>query len=141
MQQRNGLMFILIGTAHTLLGLSPWGFGNQFWDFSSHLFFRISSGILEFPLFDGQMDYESFAAFWFFYFGLLLFPIGLLVRYLEKQELQLPRSFVLSYLLVILLGAYMIPLSGMTFFMLPHALFMMWQLRKNQAKQRGIEPG
>lgn len=134
MQQKHGLIFILIGTAHTLLGLSPWGFGKQFSEFSSTLFFRINSGILEFPLFNWQMDYESFAAFWFFYFGLLLFPIGLLVRFMEKQELVLPRSFVLGYLLVIVLGAYMIPLSGMTFFMLPHALFMAWQLRKDELK-------
>ncbi len=134
MQQKNGLIFILIGTAHTLLGISPWAFGKQFSDFSSTLFFRINSGILEFPLFDGQMDYESFAAFWFFYFGLLLFPIGLLVRFVEKQELLLPRAFVWSYLGVVLLGAYMIPLSGMTFFMLPHALLMVWQLKRNQLR-------
>lgn len=125
---------MLIGTAHTLLGLSPWGFGKQFSGFFSTLFFRINNGILEFPLFGGQMNYESFAAFWFFYFGLLLFPLGLLVRFMEKQGLLLPRPFVLSYLVVILIGVYMIPLSGMTFFMLPHALLMAWQLRERQLK-------
>lgn len=138
MQQKNGLIFILLGAAHTLLGISPWGFGQQFTDFSSTLFFRISNGILEFPLFGGQMNHETFAAFWFFYFGLLLFPVGLLVRFIEKRYLPLPPSFVWTYLGVILLGVYMIPLSGMTLFMLPHAIYMGYQLRRGQNRSREI---
>ena len=62
------------------------------------------------------------------------FCMELLVRFMEKQGLLLPRPFVLSYLVVILIGVYMIPLSGMTFFMLPHALLMAWQLRERQLK-------
>ena len=72
----------------------------------------------------GNTNFESFAAFWFFYFGILLIPLGLLLHFVEKDKKILPLSFTISYLIVILIGCYMIPNSGMTVFMLPHALYL-----------------
>ncbi|WP_366511935.1 DUF6463 family protein [Maribacter sp.] len=73
------------------------------------------------------MNYENFAAFWFFYFGLLLIPIGILLGYVEKTSGQIPKSFIWAYLIVVLVGVYMIPFSGMTLLMLPHSLYMLFQ--------------
>lgn len=127
MKRRNGKILIFFGIFHTLLGISPFAFGKQFSGFMDKLFFRISEGLFEFPLLNGQMNYENFAAFWFFYYGLLLIPLGILVNYVEKVSDELPKHFIWAYLIVVLVGVFMIPFSGMTFLMLPHALYMLFQ--------------
>ena len=127
MKVSNGKIFVFFGIIHTLLGISPWAFGKQLAHFSESFFFKISEGLIEFPLLNGQMNYENFAAFWFVYFGLLLIPLGLLVLNIEQSNHPLPKSFVRCYLAIVLIGVYMIPLSGMTFLMLPHAIYMLYQ--------------
>ncbi|WP_369887124.1 DUF6463 family protein [Aquimarina sp. AD10] len=64
----------------------------------------------------------------------MLIPLGILVNYVEKIRGQLPEKFILTYLIIIVIGVYMIPVSGMTFLMLPHAIYMLFQ--KNQLKSR-----
>ncbi|MEM1123533.1 MAG: DUF6463 family protein [Bacteroidota bacterium] len=128
MKISHGKIILGFGVLHTLLAISPLAFGEQFVSFSKCYFFNISDGLLEFPFLNGQMHYENFAAFWFFYFGLLLLPLGVVVHYLEQSTIRLPATFVGVYLMVVLIGVFMIPLSGMTFLMLPHALWMVYQL-------------
>jgi len=127
----NGKVLIYTGVAHFLLGVSPFAFGKQFLEFSKTYFFKISEGLFEFPLLNGTMNYENFASFWFVYFGVLIIPIGILVDFIEKNNKVVPKKFILAYLIVVLIGAYMIPFSGMTFLMLPHAIYMFIQ-RNNQ---------
>jgi len=121
----NGVVLIIIGIMHTQYGISSSGFPKQFKEFSEKWFFKISNGTSELPAEIGKTDFETFAAFWFFYFGILLFPLGLLIHYIEINKKILPHSFTISYLIVILIGCYMIPNSGMTIFMLPHAIYML----------------
>ena len=121
----NGIILIIIGILHTKLVVSPAGCGKQFLRFSESFFFKISSGMDELPAESGRTDFEAVAAFWFFYWGILIIPIGLLVHSIEKEKRVLPHYFTISYLIVIIIGSYMIPNSGMTFFMLPHALYML----------------
>lgn len=135
MKFTNGKILLCTGIAHFLLGISPFAFGKQFLEFANKLFFKISEGLFEFPLLDGQMNYENFAAFWFVYFGLLLIPIGFLVDYIERTTGNIPSKFIWSYLIIVLIGVYMIPFSGMTFIMLPHAIYMAMQKRKNVENQ------
>ena len=125
MKITNGKILIFYGIIHPLLGISPFAFGKQFYDFATKFFFKISDGLFEFPLLKGQMNYENFAAFWFFYFGLLLIPLGILLNYVERENKSIPKEFIWSYLIIVLVGVYMIPFSGMTIFMLPHALYML----------------
>lgn len=127
MKTPNGRILVLFGVIHPLLGVSPYTFGKQFSEFAGGFFFKISDGLLEFPLLGGQMNYERFAAFWFFYFGLLLIPLGILVAHVEGEKGRIPRAFGVAYLVVVLIGVYMIPFSGMTLFMLPHAVYMLFQ--------------
>lgn len=132
MKITNGNILIFFGIIHSLLGVSPFAFGKQFFGFAQKFFFKISEGLYEFPLLDGKMNYENFAAFWFFYFGLLLIPIGILLSYVEKTERHIPKSFIVSYLIVVLVGVFMIPFSGMTFLMLPHAMYMLFnRIKRN----------
>lgn len=132
MKITNGKILVFFGIIHPLLGISPFAFGKQFAGFADKLFFKISEGLFEFPLLNGQMNYENFAAFWFFYFGLLLIPIGILVGYVEKTNGQIPKNFIWSYLIIVLVGVFMIPFSGMTFLMLPHAIYMLFQKSKQK---------
>jgi len=128
----NGKILIFFGVIHALLGISPFAFGKQFSGFARKYFFKISEGLFEFPLLNGQMNYENFAAFWFFYFGMLLIPLGILVSFVEETNGRIPKKFVLAYLIVVIIGVFMIPFSGMTFLMLPHAIYMLIQKnRKN----------
>jgi hypothetical protein len=121
----NGILLIIIGLLHTKLVVTADGFGTQFMNFSKTYFFRISGGLNELPAAAGKTNFETFAAFWFFYFGILIIPLGLLVHAIEKKNRVLPHSFTISYLIVVLIGVYMIPASGMTYIMLPHAVYML----------------
>ncbi len=127
----NGKILIYTGIAHFLLGVSPFAFGKQFLEFSNTYFFKISEGLFEFPLLNGIMNYEYFASFWFVYFGILIIPIGILLDFVEKKNKLVPKKFILAYLIIVLIGVYMIPFSGMTFLMMPHAMYMFIQ-RNNQ---------
>jgi hypothetical protein len=129
MKINNGKILVFLGVMHALLAVTPFAFGEQFAGFATSLFFKVSDGLLEFPLFHGEMNYANFAAFWFFYFGLLLIPVGILINYIEQKHGAIPYHFTLSYLIVVLVGVFMIPLSGMTALMLPHALYMFYQSR------------
>lgn len=126
MKTIHGKILISFGIIHSLLAVSPWAFWKQFAGFMGKSFFKISEGLFEFPLLDGQMNYENFAAFWFFYFGLLLIPIGVLVNHVEKTNKQIPKNFIWIYLMIVGIGVYMIPFSGMTFLMLPHSIYMLY---------------
>ncbi|NJO91462.1 MAG: hypothetical protein HC831_22745, partial [Chloroflexia bacterium] len=121
----NGVLLIVIGLLHTKLVVSADGCGKQFMSFSNSYFFKISGGLSELPAAVGKTNFEVFATFWFFYFGILIIPLGLLVHSIEKANRTLPHTFTVSYLLVVILGSYMIPNSGMTLIMLPHALYML----------------
>jgi hypothetical protein len=124
----NGKIVIVIGIIHTFLALMPFVYGKQFLNFSHQYFFKINEGFLAI----GEMDYETFAAFWCLFFGILLFPLGILLEYVEKNNLIIPKQFIWSYLIVILIGVYMIPLGGFTIFMLPHAIYMLMGNRKDK---------
>ena len=121
----NGILLIVIGLLHTRLAISPDGFGKQLGNFSESFFFKISEGINELPAATGKTNFETFAAFWFFYFGIFIIPLGLLVHSIEKANRTLPHYFTIAYLIVVLIGVYMVPNSGMTFIMLPHAIYML----------------
>jgi hypothetical protein len=134
-QITNGVLLIIIGLMHTYCAVSSSGCGIQFQKFSQSYFFKISKGAAEFPAMAGKTDFETHAAFWFFYFGILIIPLGLLVHSIEKDRKILPSSFTISYLIVVLIGCYMVPNSGMTFFMLPQAIYM---LVSNYLKNRKV---
>lgn len=120
----NGALLIYISLLHTSLVISPEGGGEIFWKFSETYFFEISNGMEEFPAQEGRSNFQSFAVFWFFYFGLLLIPVGALIHVLERRDNVLPFSFIALFTLVVAIGAYMIPASGMTYIMLPFCVIM-----------------
>jgi len=130
----NGILLIIIGILHTQFALSSDAFGTQFAKFSHSHFYKISTGLDELPAKVGYTNFETFAAFWFFYFGIFIIPLGLLVHSIEKNNQIIPHSFTISYLIVILIGCYMVPNSGLSYLMLPHAIYMLFQNSKNIAK-------
>ncbi|WP_028887636.1 DUF6463 family protein [Tenacibaculum ovolyticum] len=121
----NGILLIIIGLLHTQFTFSAGGFQKQILHFSKSYFYKISDGMNELPAALGYTNFEYFATFWFLYFGIILIPLGLLVHFIEKQQQVLPQYFTITYLLIVLLGCYMVPNSGITFFMLPQAVYML----------------
>jgi hypothetical protein len=121
----NGILLMVIGVMHTQFALSADAFGRQFKEFAGSWFYKISNGANDVPFVPGHTIYETMAAFWFFYFGIFLFTLGLLVHSLERNGRTLPHSFTVGYLIFVIIGSYMIPASGMTYFMLPHAVYML----------------
>ncbi|WP_108868538.1 DUF6463 family protein [Aquimarina aquimarini] len=121
----NGLLLIIIGIMHTLFAFSSGGFQKQILFFSESNFYKVSQGMKELPASIEHTNFEHFATFWFLYFGFFLITLGLLVHSIEKQKLALPHYFTVSYFIVVLLGCYMVPNSGITFFMLPQAIYML----------------
>jgi len=121
----NGVLLIIIGILHTKMAVSADGGGKQFLDAANSYFFQISGGMDELPIKPGQAGLEMLTFFWFFYFGLLLIPLGLLVHYIERKKGALPYYFTVSYLIFVLIGCYMIPNSGITVIMLPQAIYML----------------
>jgi len=92
----DGNILVFFGIIHSLLGLSPYDFGKQFAGFGDKFFFKVSEGIFEFPLLNG-------------------IPVGILVNHVERTNGFVPMNFKWTHLIVVLVGAYMIPFSGMTF--------------------------
>lgn len=136
----NGLALILIGILHIKLAVSTDAFGLKFREFASSGFFRISEGLNELPYVPGKSNTDTFAAFWFFYFGILLLVLGVFVHQIERKYKVLPFGFTLAYLLAVVLGSYMIPASGMTYIMLPHAIFMLvWNYLRR--RKQLVNPG
>jgi hypothetical protein len=121
----NGIILVIIGLMHTQFALSADGFGKQFGKFSQSFFFNLFHDLEKIRATAGRELFESFSAFWFFYFGILLIPLGLLVHSIEKRYKTLPQSFTISYLIFVMIGCYMMPESGTTYFMLPHAVYML----------------
>ena len=118
MKITNGKIIVLIGAIHIFL--TPFVYLEQFKSFAHQFFFKINNGFME-----SSVDYKTFAAFWCLYFGLILFPLGILLDSVEKKNMRIPMSFLLSYFAIILIGVYMIPFGGMTVFMLPHVIYML----------------
>ncbi|MDR3059241.1 MAG: DUF6463 family protein [Prevotella sp.] len=135
----NGILLIIIAVLHTSLAIEPNGGGKQFSKMAETNFYKVSSGAELLPIDETKSsfaDVEILAIFWFFYFGLLLIPLGLLVHSIERKGGILPLSFTVPYFLFVLVGSYMMPNSGMTFIMLPHAAYMLViNIIRNKKKQ------
>lgn len=125
MKITNGKIIIGIAAIHTAITISPFAYQKQFENFAGSYFFNLKMWNPGFSFLNGQLNYENFAAFWCFYFGLLMFPLGILVEYIETKQIKIPKQFILSYFIFTVIGIYMIPVSGMTVFFLPHSVYMM----------------
>ncbi len=120
----HGKLLILTGVFHLIITSLPGVFGKQLLEFSYKGFFNISEGIAGFDFFGGTLNYENFAIFWFLYMGPLLFMYGHVIDTIERNGL-IPRQIAINFLIVSIIGAYMVPASGMTLLLIPQALFML----------------
>lgn len=130
MKITNGKIITGIGILHSVLTVVLPVYAKPFGAFAGKLFFSISGGPMDSPETMGGVYYENFAAFWCFYFGLFVVLLGVLLDAIERRGVAIPGAFIAAYLIVTLIGVYMIPLSGMTIFFLPHALYMLYRNRK-----------
>lgn len=117
------------GIAHIILAILPGVFGEQFLNYSQMLFFNISSGAADFSFFGGTLNYEEFAAFWFFYAGPIIFLYGQAIDRIEHVEGYISTGIAKTFLIISFIGAYMVPLSGMTFVLIPQGIWMYMRSR------------
>lgn len=59
-----------------------------------------------------EPHFDRAAAFWFLLAGWFIFLLAQLVRYLEQQHLNLPRTFLLSWIALGIIGMVAMPVSG-----------------------------
>ena len=117
-------LLMITGLLHIALVIFPGVYGEQFMVFLGNYFFNINDGLLDFPILGGTLQHHEFAAFWFFYAGPLMFIYGQLLDEFEKKNGYIPKKIAISFIVVSLIGAYMIPMSGMTFLMIPLGIYM-----------------
>jgi len=122
------------GVAHVILAVMPGVFGDQFFYFARSYFFNVSSATEGFPFLGGALNYAEFAAFWFFYAGPIMFLYGQAIDRIEESQGYVPLSIANTFMAVSVVGAYMVPLSGMTFALIPQGIYMYVRL----VKQRNI---
>lgn len=128
----HGRLLMATGIAHVILTIMPGVFGDQFSDFSHSWFFNVSSGAADFSFFGGTLNYVQFASFWFFYAGPIMFLYGQAIDRIEESQGYVPLSIVNTFMAVSAVGAYMVPLSGMTFVLIPQGIYMYVRLVKWQ---------
>jgi len=120
----HGRLLMATGVVHVLLAATPGVFGEQLLAFARRGFFNVSQGLAEFPLLGGAFDYEAFAAVWFFYAGPIMFLYGAALDEVERLQGYVSRRNAGYFIAVSAMGACMVPLSGMTFLLLPQAVYM-----------------
>ncbi|PKM45688.1 MAG: hypothetical protein CVV05_05350 [Gammaproteobacteria bacterium HGW-Gammaproteobacteria-1] len=120
------------GVAHVILAVMPGVFGDQFFDFSRSWFFNVSSGAADFTFLGGALNYVEFASFWFFYAGPIMFLYGQAIDRIEQSQGYVPLSIANTFMAVSVVGAYMVPLSGMTFALIPQGIYMYVRLVKRR---------
>ena len=112
------------GVIHILLVITPGVYGETFYQFMGSIFFNINNGLADFPIIGGTLHHKEFAAFWFFYAGPLTFMYGYVLDEIEKIHGYVPINLSIVFIIVSFIGAYMIPLSGMTFVLIPQGIYM-----------------
>ena len=120
----HGRLLMVTGILHILLVILPGVYGEYFAIFSDDYFFNINNGLADFPIIGGTLNHQDIAAFWFFYAGPLMFIYGHLLDEYEKKNSYIPNNISMSFTFVAMIGAYMIPLSGMTFLLIPQGFYM-----------------
>lgn len=93
-----GIWIIVVALMHTLFAFSFLGPEYE--------------GIVSRGIIGSVNSTESSLAAWFFLFGVFVFALGLIVLSLERNDIDFPKSGGLCLLLMVLLGAALMPKSG-----------------------------
>ncbi len=82
---------------------------------------------------DGQPDRE--AAFWFLFTGFALLIMGGLIHWVEQRQLTLPLFLKWSFLVITLLGCFIMPKSGFWLLFVPTVGMYLHQNRETAIKE------
>ncbi len=112
MKNWKGNSVVIISILHTLFAIS--NFGSIYLDMIKNGFFNSATTA------------SSSLAAWFFLFGILMLPLGILIRNFEYKAVPIPLSVVVSLLLLVILGAVVMPVSGF-WLLFPPVLVMLYE--------------
>jgi len=104
-------------------------FGKGLLDVSPH---SLTAGP---PIIAGIFDMTAEAAIWFFIGGVVFFITGQLMHHLEKNMGKLPAFVGWELLAVAIVFAWMLPISGFTFILIPQAAYILVRYRKKAVTQ------
>ena len=110
MKNKIGIIVIIIGLLHTLLGIVKF----------SDIFAEM---ILE-GFFDSGMGAERGWAVWFTVTGIVFVLLGLAIKQIEHQKMTIPKVLGWGLLFMALCGGLMIPVSGFWALLLPAGLII-----------------
>ena len=112
LKRQSGVFLYWTGWIHTILGFVI--FWNPFMDI-------VENGVYNAV----GRNYDRATFFWFIFFGLLAIACGHLMNWLlKKKDLELPRSIGLYLLVISVIGAIVLPISGF-WLVLPQALIIL----------------
>ncbi len=110
MKNRIGLIIIIIGTLHTLLGIIK---------FSKSFTEMISKGLI-----NSASTIEDGLAFWFTFTGVLFILLGYLTNYLEQNGLTVPKPLGWILIASSIVGVIIFPISGFWIVFFPAILIV-----------------
>lgn len=110
MKKRAGIILIVIGVLHSLLGLVK---------YSDHFLSMAKSGLI-----NSAQTTSDKLAFWFTFAGLLFTGLGYLVNNQTRQGVKTPRAFGWMIIGASAAGIVFLPVSGFWLVFLPGILIL-----------------
>ena len=111
MKNWKGIWIIAVAVLHSVFALASFSTEYQ--------------KILALGIVDSVHSAESAAVTWFFLFGILMLALGFMVYTLEQGAIVIPKSAALTLLILTILGAALMPISGF-WLLFPPVLAMLY---------------
>ncbi len=115
MKRWKGIWIIAVSILHTIFAIVSYG--------------AVYKKMINDGFIDSVNSVHSGVATWFLLFGILMFALGLMTYFYEKTGNQIPKSIAFTLLVLTILGAALMPVSG--FWLLFPAVLAMFSLRKS----------
>ena len=119
MKNNIGVIVIVIGVLHSLLGLVKHA--------------KVFGGMLSSGLLNTGGSVERNLAFWFTFAGITFMLLGYLIKYIESQKMEVPIVFGWLLLGTAILGVTILPVSGFWALFLP-AILIIYQARNTSTQ-------
>ena len=111
MKNWKGIWIIVVAILHSIFALV--NFGTEY------------QKILALGIVDSVNSAESALGSWFFLFGILILALGFMVYSFEQRSISIPKSAALTLLILTILGAALMPISGF-WLLFPPVLAMLY---------------
>jgi hypothetical protein len=116
MLRRTGFLWMIVSILHGIVGI--FFYAPQWQAIAQDGWFNVIAPNPFTPIFDRE------DAFWFMFLTPFIFLIGKLCVWVDQQKLHLPISFSITILATVLVGLFLMPISGFWLALLPAVLML-----------------